>query len=178
MPKIAVRRAIESDLARCEDLIEKASVEMEEMRGGSQFATHGSRGLEHTPDSKTLVQEWISLDHGHLLVVGEANSLVVGVAAGTIYPSPKPLGRIEICYVERSGRGAGVGAALIRSLVEWFDQAGCIDIDATALPGDRATKQLLEQAGFKARLLVMHRSLGLSTSAFEQAIDAEGVEGS
>ncbi len=159
MPNIAIRRALETDLERCEELIEIASVEMGEMRGGSQFATHGSRGLDETPDSKSLILEWASLDQGHLLIVGEVDSLVLGVAAGTIYPSPMPLGRIEICFVDRVGRGLGVGAALINSLVEWFTQAGCKDIDATALPGDRATKQLLEQTGFKARLLVMHRSL-------------------
>jgi hypothetical protein len=43
--------------------------------------------------------------------------------------------------------------------VEWCRERGCDDIDARALPGDRATKQRLEAAGFTARLLTLNRRL-------------------
>jgi hypothetical protein len=49
---------------------------------------------------------------------------------------------------------------MVGSLVDWFAAHGCTDVDAVALPGDRSSKQLLESSGFKARLLVLHRSLG------------------
>ena len=42
-------------------------------------------------------------------------------------------------------------AALMEEAVAWCTQKGCADIDARALPGDRATKQRLEAAGFTAR---------------------------
>ena len=53
----------------------------------------------------------------------------------------------------------GVGRALLDALVTWFAAAGCRGVDVTALPGDRATKNLLEASGFKARLITMHRTL-------------------
>jgi hypothetical protein len=36
---------------------------------------------------------------------------------------------------------------------------GCSGVDATALPGNRATKNFFEESGFTARLLVMHHRL-------------------
>jgi hypothetical protein len=48
---------------------------------------------------------------------------------------------------------------MLDGLVTWFVAAGCRGVDINALPGDRATKNLLEASGFKARLITMHRSL-------------------
>jgi hypothetical protein len=42
------------------------------------------------------------------------------------------------------------------SLLAWASERGCQGVDATALPGDRATKNFFEGSGFTARLLVMH----------------------
>jgi GNAT superfamily N-acetyltransferase len=53
----------------------------------------------------------------------------------------------------------GVGRVLLDTLVAWLAGAGCRAVDVTALPGDRDTKNFLEGAGFKARLLTMHRPL-------------------
>ena len=69
------------------------------------------------------------------------------------------LGIVDACYVEPEARGVGVGRALLDDLVAWFASSGCRGVDVTALPGDRATKNFLEGAGFKARLLTMHRTL-------------------
>ena len=54
----------------------------------------------------------------------------------------------------------GVGTALMGAAVAWCEAAGYAEIDALALPGDRATKQRLEAAGFTARLLTLSRRLG------------------
>jgi GNAT superfamily N-acetyltransferase len=53
----------------------------------------------------------------------------------------------------------GVGSALMDAALDWCGQRECLDIDARALPGDRATKQRLEAAGFTARLLTLNRRL-------------------
>ena len=96
------------------------------------------------------------------LYVGEFHHAVVGLAAATTFVRPAGAelsGRIECCYVEEAARGVGVGTALMASLVAWCTDQGCGDIDALALPGDRAAKQRLEAAGFTARLLVLNRRL-------------------
>ena len=67
---------------------------------------------------------------------------------------------VECCYVETGARGVGVGTALMDAAVRWCAGAGCAEVDALALPGDRATKQRLEATGFTARLLTLSRRLG------------------
>jgi hypothetical protein len=49
---------------------------------------------------------------------------------------------------------------LMEAAVSWCAAQGCTEVDALALPGDRATKQRLEAAGFTARLLTLNRRLG------------------
>jgi hypothetical protein len=92
-----------------------------------------------------------------VLLVGLFDEVVVGLAAGRV--ADDRIGQVDCCYVETGARGVGVGESLIGSLLGWFGERGCTGVDALALPGDRSTKQLLENAGFKARLLVLHRRL-------------------
>ena len=69
------------------------------------------------------------------------------------------LGIIGGLYVEPEGRGVGVGEAIAEQLVAFCIDAGCIGIDAFALPGHREAKNFFERAGFTARALVMHKPL-------------------
>ena len=66
-------------------------------------------------------------------------------------------GLVECCYVESGARAVGVGSALLEAAVAWCEAQGGLEVDALALPGDRATKQRLEAAGFRARLLTLSR---------------------
>ena len=95
------------------------------------------------------------------LFVGEYEGAVVGLLAvdGTPGAGGVTSGRIECCYVEtgcprrgRRHRAHGGGGRLVQA-------TGCAEVDALALPGDRATKQRLEAAGFTARLLTLSRRL-------------------
>ena len=56
-------------------------------------------------------------------------------------------------------RGVGVGYELMRACVEIARRAGCVGIDARALPGDRETKNFFESFGLVARSLVVHSAL-------------------
>jgi len=95
-------------------------------------------------------------DPGRRVLLGTVDDAVVGIATGrTDEAGETPLGVIDACYVETGARGVGVGGALLRGLVAWFETSGCTGVDINALPGDRATKNLLE-----ARLITMHRTLG------------------
>lgn len=43
--------------------------------------------------------------------------------------------------------------------LDWFRSQGCVGVEATALPGQRATKNFFEEQGLQARLLTVYRSL-------------------
>jgi len=100
-------------------------------------------------------------DPRRCVLVGTLDDVVVGLAVAHVEAvGESSIGIVDGCYVEPPARGVGVGGALLEQLLTWFARAGCLGIDATALPGDRTTKGFLEAAGFKARLLTMHRPLG------------------
>ncbi len=69
-------------------------------------------------------------------------------------------GVLDACYVEPEARGVGLGRALMESLLSWLEERGCRWVDGIALPGDRGAKNFYESAGFKARMLTMHREIG------------------
>ncbi|MGH8995750.1 MAG: GNAT family N-acetyltransferase [Acidimicrobiales bacterium] len=148
----AVRPAEAGDLDRCRDLLTEAIAATDGQRGAALWLS-GQVGDE-------LVSRWSS-DPDSALVVGTYDDVIVGVAAGTVGTlGGRHIGRIECFYVEPDARAVGVGQAIVEYLVQWFARRDCLDVDAMALPGDRSSKQLLESSGFKARLLILHRSLG------------------
>lgn len=102
-------------------------------------------------------------DPDGMAVVGTVAGHVLGYGVAHVEPltGAAPLGRIDTLYVEPGARSVGVGEAMLDRLVAWLDERGCGGVDGLALPGDRATKSFWEDAGFKARLLVMHRRLGV-----------------
>lgn len=80
-------------------------------------------------------------------------------------PDGGRLARITDLVVEAGIRGSGIGEAMMNLLVELAEAAGCLGIDALALPGDRETKNFFESFGLKARLLTVHRALGAAGDA-------------
>jgi GNAT superfamily N-acetyltransferase len=138
-----VRPAGPGDAAQCQELFEAARREIERVRGGS-----------------ALLRADIPAGVQPLVLLGTLDGMTFGFAAGWIDErTDQPVGQLAGVYVEPGARGVGLGSALVEGLVEWFGRSGCAAVDAPALPGDRATKQLFEQSGFRARLLVLHRPL-------------------
>jgi GNAT superfamily N-acetyltransferase len=123
------------------------------MRGGPALVG------EATPEE--LLTRWSDEAEAAGLFVGEFEGAVVGVLGVVAAAAAEGRrGRIECCYVEMPARGVGVGASLMEAAVGWCAAAGCEEVDALALPGDRLTKQRLEASGFTARLLTLSRRLG------------------
>jgi GNAT superfamily N-acetyltransferase len=150
----AARLARPDDALACQTLLDQALATVRTQRGGAALA--GPVG------AAALVEQWLAPSDQLAFYVGEFGGAVVGLlAVGTFRrPGAEALsGLIECCYVEEEARGVGVGSALMESAVQWCQAAGCADMDARALPGDRATKQRLEAAGFTARLLILNRRL-------------------
>lgn len=131
-----VRPARAEDLGRCRELLAQA---IAQGRGADLRPAH----LE---------------DPERLVLTGWFHGALVGLALARLErEGSQPLGILELCYVEEDARGVGVGGALVEAVAAWSADAGCSGTEARALPGDRATKRLLEAAGFKTRLLVLRR---------------------
>lgn len=147
------RPVTDADHASCVELLGEALRDAASMRGGPALA--GSTTAEE------LWARWAEGDATTGVFVGEYEGAVVGVltVAAKVLDGRRR-GQIECCYVDRDARGVGVGGALMEAAVAWCEAAECVEVDALALPGDRATKQRLEATGFTARLLTLSRRLG------------------
>ncbi len=100
-------------------------------------------------------------DPSRLALVGTLDEIVVGFALCHLEESEGGgcRGVLDACYVEPEGRVLGLGRMLIDQTLVWCTDRGCSGIDGFAFPGDREAKNFFESAGFKARLLVMHRDI-------------------
>ena len=66
---------------------------------------------------------------------------------------------VDRVFVHPSARELGCGDALLAACMAEAKRSGCAVLDATALPGDRETKNLYERAGVTARSIVLSRDL-------------------
>jgi GNAT superfamily N-acetyltransferase len=142
----AARPAVVDDLPRLAELVAQAREELGPTRGGRVFLAKEARA--DRPNLAAGIDDpdravWSGTIDG--FVVGYASAHHEELQDGT------RLGVIDSLFVEPQARAVGVG---------WCSARGCGGIDATALPGNRATKNFFEASGFTARLLVMHRHLG------------------
>jgi GNAT superfamily N-acetyltransferase len=146
------RPAGAADRAGCLRLASEALEAAGALRGGTT--------LRGDATAESLLTRWTAEGGGVQLFVGEYEGALVGLAAvSTVTAGERRRGLIECCYVEPDARGVGVGTALMDAAVAWCGARGCTEMDAVALPGDRASKQRLEAAGFTARLLTLSRRL-------------------
>ena len=66
---------------------------------------------------------------------------------------------LETIYVEPEARAVGVGSSLMRAVRSWAIGRGAAAIDATVLPGDRASKNFFERHGLVARAITVRTPL-------------------
>ncbi len=155
----SVRPASVADADACAELCVRALEEISGVRGGSLFARRETGLLAKAlmrPGGLSLVLS----DPRRTVVVGLLEDVVVGLASARAeLVGETSLGVVDAFYVEPDARGVGVGRAMLDDLIAWLGAKGCRAIDVSALPGQRATKNFFEAAGFKARLITMHREL-------------------
>ena len=159
---LVVRPAGPGDTHRLDELAEIALGGLQNRRGGpglqerwmgtSEGGTARSHALSHL------------MDLPHLELVAHSGDEIYGVALAWIGIHA---GSFTV-YVGEGHRHAGVGPLLASAAQEWLEDSGCVQIDALALPGDRAMKNLLEKSGFKARLLTLRRGVSSHLDAGEQ----------
>jgi GNAT superfamily N-acetyltransferase len=150
----AARPAVTSDLPRLSELMLQAREELGPTRGGSVFLARELR--PDRPEMSARLDDPL-----RAMWSGTIDGFVVGYASAhdEELDDGSRLGVIDSLFVEPEARSVGVGEALINQVLDWCRHRGCAGVDATALPGNRATKNFFEESGFTARLLVMHRRL-------------------
>ena len=149
------RAAHGAELARVAELARELRSELRSERGGALWETREAR-----PEPLDDAMAELHRRDDALVVVGTTEDVVVGYGIGrweTLRDGTR-LGVIDEIYVEPEARGVGVGELVVERLVAFCVDAGCLGVDATALPGHRQAKNFFERAGFTARSLVMHRS--------------------
>lgn len=150
------RPATDADVPRLAELARAVIAELAPTRGGAVWKAREARAEPLAENLGPL------LDHpGHRVLVGTIDGVVMGYAVGRLerLSDGSTLGVIDDIFVEAGARGIGIGEGMINELIAWCRRAGCIGIDAMALPGHRLTKNFFEESGFSARQLVMHRPL-------------------
>jgi ribosomal protein S18 acetylase RimI-like enzyme len=152
----AARPATGEDVGRLAQLVGEAVAEQAEGRGGFIWARREARATP-AEDSLALLVE----DPGALVLAGTIDGCIVGYAVAVTEQlrTGDRLGIVTDVYVEQGAREVGVGEALLDQVVAWCEAAGCVGIDALALPGNRQTKNFFESFGFTARAIVVHRRL-------------------
>jgi GNAT superfamily N-acetyltransferase len=157
----AVRAATTDDTPRLEELVDELVASLSERRGGSMLIEDGSPGGGSSPSTGGFGA--LLADPSALVLVGTLDGVITGFATCRLSSSPeggsRPRGSLDACYVEPDARGVGLGRLLIDASVAWLEEQGCGGVDGVALPGDRTAKNFYESAGFKARMLTMHREL-------------------
>ena len=152
----ASREATPADLQRIVELARVARDEQAAMRGGDLWLAR-----EAWPEPLEEAYRVLLTRDDARVVVGTIDDTIIGYGAVLVETlrSGAHLGVITDLFVEEEARAVGVGEAMVNALVDHCHGHDCIGIDASALPGHRATKNFFETHGFTARALVMHRRL-------------------
>jgi GNAT superfamily N-acetyltransferase len=152
----AVRAATPEDLPAIAGLVEALRAELTPMRGGRLWAVREARS--GAPEE---VYGPLLADPQACVVVGTIDDVVIGFGVATVeaLADGGRLGVVSDLFVDAEARAVGVGEAMLEAVVAFCTKAGCVGVDALALPGHRAAKNFFEESGFTARAIVMHHTL-------------------
>jgi ribosomal protein S18 acetylase RimI-like enzyme len=152
----AVRAATPEDLPAIVDLVHALRAELTPMRGGRIWVVREAR-----PGHPAEVYGALLGDPQACVVVGTIDDVVIGFGIVTVetLSDGRRLGVVSELFVDGEARAVGVGEAMLGALVSHCTEAGCVGVDAFALPGHRAAKNFFEESGFTARAIVMHHAL-------------------
>ena len=155
----SVRPAVADDGPRLGVLAAEMVASVTALRGGGRLVASALDGADGAPLG-ALLESMLDRPDA-LMLVGALDGVVVGFAIVTyeVDSGGSRWGRLEVCFVEERARAVGVGRLLLERSLAWLADEGCAGVDGVALPGDRGAKSFFESAGFKARLLTMHREL-------------------
>ncbi|HEY6473194.1 MAG TPA: GNAT family N-acetyltransferase [Acidimicrobiales bacterium] len=103
------------------------------------------------PPSKEVLSRIVA-DPGATLFVARDEQRVVGMLTLITFEIPTAVRAwIEDVVVDESGRGQGVGAALVQAALERSVERGARTVDLTSRPSREAANRLYVRMGFEAR---------------------------
>lgn len=142
-----VRPLTLADCGAVRQLEHEARTALAEQRGGPAH-------LAERPE----VGDWSILvgAPGQLVWVATIDDVIVGYLQLRVADG---LAEVMQVHVHPEAREVGFGDWLLEAAIEAAGEAGCRRIEGTALPGDRATKNLYERAGITARKIVVTKPL-------------------
>jgi GNAT superfamily N-acetyltransferase len=152
----AARPATAADLPVLAVLAAELRAKVAHERGGPLWTAHEALPA---PTETSLAARLT--DPSLTTLVGTLDGAVLGYALGHLrtLTDGRTLAVVDELLVAEPARSVGLGETLVGALTAWATAADALGLDATALPGDRQAKNFFESAGFKARRLVMHKSL-------------------
>jgi GNAT superfamily N-acetyltransferase len=154
----AVRSASPGDLDRLVELVAAFRGSRADHRGAELARPDDGGGT--APDATGSAMAPYLDDPARTALVGTLDDWVAGAALCRLSEDGGVTrGILDLCFVEPGARQVGLGHLLMEHALAWFRARGCSGVDGSAQPGDRSAKSFFESAGFKARLLVMHRPL-------------------
>jgi ribosomal protein S18 acetylase RimI-like enzyme len=141
-----IRTAHDADLDQVRELQDEARENLGDQRGGPRWLMqHPDRQWEREPGPTTVL-------------IGVLDGVVTGYLV-LVHPAGDSVAVVDEVYVAAWARELGYGDGLLAAAVERSRQAGAQYLEATALPGDRATKNLYERAKITARAITVSTRL-------------------
>ena len=142
-----VRQLVQTDAADVATLEREARTALLEQRGGPAHLAE-----------RPAVGDWaaVLLAAGQHVWVGTIDDVVVGYLQLQVVGSAAEVMQV---YVHPEAREVGFGDWMLEAALAAARAHGCTVLEGTALPGDRATKNLYERAGIKARKITVSTPL-------------------
>jgi ribosomal protein S18 acetylase RimI-like enzyme len=152
----AARVASAADMAAVVTLARALRAELRALRGGALWADYQARPEPLEQSMGALLGR-----DDACIVVGTIDESIIGYGTVEIVElrDGRKLGVIAELFVDTAARAVGVGEAIANVVIAFCKDAGCLGIDAYALPGNREAKNFFERSGFTARELTMHHKL-------------------
>jgi ribosomal protein S18 acetylase RimI-like enzyme len=146
---VTVERAQEADIDRLVEL--ETGLFAEDAGVHDEFADPTWPIREGADDFRSLLASTDSV-----VLVARADDDVVGFVAGYRTPSspsrqPVTYGVLRSIYVDKAGRGTGVGRSLVAEFVNWARSSGCVEVVVDSYVNNVTAQQLYESSGFVAQ---------------------------
>lgn len=152
----ASRAAAAEDVPVVAALLDLALVEAGESKGGEMYRRREARQTILHEDLEAAVNA-----DNRLITVGMLDGVVVGFATTQLetLPDGALIAEVKEIYVFPDARGVGVGEYMLDDIRAWATDKGCVRLESSVLPGNRAGKNFFERATMVTRLLRVSTSL-------------------
>ena len=149
-PDVDVREVAPSDRETVDALIATARADLgEDTRAAYLFARGRVDEIRDTTPRQA----------GVFAAIGSFDEVPCGLVLAHVVDEEPDVVHVPWLYVEEPFRRCAVAEALLVTVERWAIAQGATRLDVVASPGDRAAKSFLEEAGMKARAIVMSRAL-------------------